>query len=115
MGGRDPLTGMDTSPDPGFGAYDNDGRFLGSFGTQQQASDVEKTHAAEKRQAGSYPGDFPLSRGSNGSDDDLNLIGRVLKVLLGGVFGVIGVFVVIFGIILAGIVIILIGHWLFYG
>jgi hypothetical protein len=51
-GDVDPLTGMDTSPDPGFAAYDNDGRFIASFGTQQQATDAENAYAQEQMQKG---------------------------------------------------------------
>jgi hypothetical protein len=41
---------MDTSPDPGFGAYDRDGRFIASFGTQRQATDAENAYAQEQIQ-----------------------------------------------------------------
>lgn len=47
---RDPLTGMSTSPDPVYYAYDNDGETIGSFGTRQEAIDAENTHAQDKLQ-----------------------------------------------------------------
>lgn len=47
-GDRDPLTGMDTSPERFYYAYDNDGGTIGSFGTQQEATDAEHAYAQEK-------------------------------------------------------------------
>jgi hypothetical protein len=60
----DPLTGMNTSAERFYYAYDKDGGTIGSFGTQWEATAAENAYAQEKLR-GLSNADLPSGLRSN--------------------------------------------------
>src|SRR5580658_6939375 len=75
-GDLDPLTGMNTSPERFYYAYDNDGGTIGSFETQQEATAAEDAYAQEKLGKPPIMGPSP-SYGGGGGGGGGGLISKV--------------------------------------